>query len=111
MRSWHEIRINVKKFRYLNEALIALDDNAAALPAAELHSAQSALGKLRDFDLLRERLDRFAGRHPPSAAWHHRHRAALQRRRRQLLRASVLAVRRIARLLEQGGTSAGKDSR
>jgi CHAD domain-containing protein len=80
VRRRHRLRVAVKKLRYLVEIL----PPAPAATADPLREMQASLGEWHDFDLLVERLRRFASRHPATGHWLETQSASLRRYERTL---------------------------
>jgi len=103
---YHRWRVALKRFRFLLETTTAPGrDRAAGL--RRLQAAQTALGNLRDFDLLLLRWGKFATRHASSARSLAARQAALLRRRATLTRRlsarrpTPAELRRIVRIGER----------
>jgi CHAD domain-containing protein len=83
----HRARVALKQYRYLVETLAAARGEPPAPLLRQLQRAQSALGALHDFELLRRRLEKFAARHGPAADWLRARLATLARHHQALIRA------------------------
>jgi CHAD domain-containing protein len=95
----HRLRVAVKKLRYLAEVVAPARRGAQATRIERLHAVQSAMGELHDFDLLLQRLEKFATQCKRTEAWLRPRRAALRRRRSALLRARPRLRVRLGELL------------
>jgi CHAD domain-containing protein len=58
----HEMRIALKKFRYVIEAAQPMLDDSAKQRAKEMHSFQQLIGESRDVELLRTALEKWASK-------------------------------------------------
>jgi len=58
----HEMRIALKKFRYVIEAAQPMLDDSAKRRAKEMHSFQQLIGESRDVELLRTALEKWASK-------------------------------------------------
>src|SRR5262249_9736789 len=58
----HEMRIALKKFRYVIEAAQPVLDDSAKRRAKEMHSFQQLIGESRDVELLRTALEKWASK-------------------------------------------------
>jgi CHAD domain-containing protein len=85
-RDSHRLRVALKKFRYLTEALPAAPAPARTAGLARLQRAQSVLGDRHDLDLLLLRMEQYGSRHPATARWLRSRRGAFQRRQALLAR-------------------------
>jgi triphosphatase len=85
-QSYHRLRLQLKRFRYLLEMLTELGP-AEGIPDLsrgqweQLKSLQSTLGCLQDIEVLTQRLDRFWSRRPPVRRLQHRTLSALLKER------------------------------
>ena len=101
----HQARLAVKEIRYVTEILPAPGATWPGL--GSLQALQSALGELHDLDLLLQRLEKMASRHPRFAGWWRLRRRALQRRRATLLASLPPLPSNLAKLLP-GSPARGK---
>ena len=65
-RTAHRLRIALKRFRYAMEIAVRISPEIDAGGQATVRALQRRLGRAHDADVLLERLDRFARRHPDS---------------------------------------------
>ena len=63
-RTAHQLRIALKRFRYATEIAVRIAPEIEAGGQATVRALQRRLGRAHDADVLLERLDRFARRHP-----------------------------------------------
>jgi|CXWL01.1.fsa_nt_gi CHAD domain-containing protein len=104
----HRARLTLKQLRYLVEIILPPSPGQALKPLEQLTAIQSALGELHDFDLLLRRLETYARRHKPLAAWLRPRHAALRRRRQALRRARPQLAMELAALLPPDRPPAAK---
>lgn len=81
----HRLRVALKKFRYLAEALPP-GPGRDATAFDRLRAALAAMGQLHDYDEWLRRLEKFAANHRSTDEWFRRHQAGLRRRRLALCR-------------------------
>lgn len=81
--AYHRVRVALKRYRYLLEALPEMSDlNRADL--AQLQIAQKKMGALHDYDLWLHRLETFSVRHGTAHNWLRQRRPQLNARQRRL---------------------------